>query len=140
MKRMGIRKDGSELIDNLIDSSPENEWVTYMLILQSNPIKYARLNLARLIEMLEAHELELRKKTKMKSVNIPQDIGLYYKGSDQVIAAQTIQTTFGAKSVRGNSFIINSSGLFTVPIIDVKQCWFLFHSSTNALNRHINNL
>ncbi|XP_076888744.1 uncharacterized protein LOC143539279 [Bidens hawaiensis] len=61
MKRLGIDKPDYEYIDKLADALPE-EWGTFIMIQQSNPVAYARLNLVRFIEKLEAHELELRKK------------------------------------------------------------------------------
>ncbi|XP_076902846.1 uncharacterized protein LOC143557725 [Bidens hawaiensis] len=63
MKRLGIDKPDYEYIDKLADALPE-ECGTFIMIYQSNPVAYARLNLARFIEKLEAHELELRKKNR----------------------------------------------------------------------------
>ncbi|XP_076950830.1 uncharacterized protein LOC143623924 [Bidens hawaiensis] len=59
MKRLKIDKPVYEYIDKLADALPE-EWGTFIMIQQSNPITYARLNLASFIEKLEAHDLELR--------------------------------------------------------------------------------
>ncbi|XP_076926893.1 uncharacterized protein LOC143590232 [Bidens hawaiensis] len=70
MKRLGIDKPDYEYIDKLANARPE-EWGTFIMFQQSNPVAYARLNLARFIEKLEAHELELRKKHNMKSTAVP---------------------------------------------------------------------
>ncbi|XP_076938822.1 uncharacterized protein LOC143607163 [Bidens hawaiensis] len=61
MKRLGIDKKEYEYIEKL-DYSLSDNWNTFIMIQQPNPIKYARLTLARFIENLGAHELELRKK------------------------------------------------------------------------------
>ncbi|XP_076888171.1 uncharacterized protein LOC143538500 [Bidens hawaiensis] len=61
MKRLKIDKPEYEYIDKLANALPE-EWGTFILIQQSNPIAYARLILASFIEKLEAHDLELKKK------------------------------------------------------------------------------
>lgn len=51
-----------------------------MIMIQlSNPV--ARLNLAIFFEKLEAQYMQLRKKHKMKTSSVTQDIGLYYKSS-----------------------------------------------------------
>ncbi|XP_076933717.1 uncharacterized protein LOC143599703 [Bidens hawaiensis] len=97
MKRLCIDKPDYEYIDKLADALPE-EWGTLIMIQQSNPVAYDRLNLARFIEKLEAHELELRKKQKMKSTAISQDVGLYYKGSQSGVSSNPkILTTFYAE-------------------------------------------
>ncbi|XP_076912549.1 uncharacterized protein LOC143570910 [Bidens hawaiensis] len=62
IKRLKINKPEYEYIDKLADALPK-EWGTFILIQQSNPIAYARLNLASFIEQLEI-DLELRKKKK----------------------------------------------------------------------------
>ena len=81
MKRLNIQKQDYEYIDKLADALP-SEWETYIMIQQSNPIQYARLTLASFIEKLEAQELDIRKKQKMKlfTVGQSQDVGLYYRG------------------------------------------------------------
>ena len=81
MKRLNIQKQDYEYIDKLVDALP-SEWETYIMIQQSNPIQYARLTLASFIEKLEAQELDIRKKQKMKlsTVGQSQDVGLYYRG------------------------------------------------------------
>ncbi|XP_076888415.1 uncharacterized protein LOC143538840 [Bidens hawaiensis] len=86
MKRLNIDKPEYEYIDKLADALPE-EWGTFIMIQQSNPIAYAHLDLANFIEKLEAHDLELRKKQKMKSTAISQDVGLYYKGSQSNVSS-----------------------------------------------------
>ncbi|XP_076931709.1 uncharacterized protein LOC143596948 [Bidens hawaiensis] len=53
MKHLGIDKQEYECIDKLDDSLYE-ERETFIIILQSNPINYARLTLARFIEKLKA--------------------------------------------------------------------------------------
>lgn len=67
MKRLGIDKPEYEYIDKLADTLSE-EWGTFIMIQQSNSVAYARLNLARFIEKLEAQELELRKKAKYEEL------------------------------------------------------------------------
>lgn len=57
---------------------------SFIMIQKSNT--YARLTLARFIEKLEAQELKLRKKQKMKSSSVSQDIGLYFKSSQLVVS------------------------------------------------------
>ncbi|XP_076911771.1 uncharacterized protein LOC143569849 [Bidens hawaiensis] len=80
MKTMGNDKPEYEYIDKLADALAE-EWEIFIMIQQSNPIAFARLYLARFIKKLEAQELELGKKPKMKSSVVAQDICLYYKNS-----------------------------------------------------------
>ncbi|XP_076944668.1 uncharacterized protein LOC143615432 [Bidens hawaiensis] len=100
MKRLKIDKPEYEYIDKLADALPD-EWGTFIMIQQSNPIAYARLNLASFIEKLEAHDLELRKKQKMKSTAISQDVGLYYKGSNSSTFTPNpkVPTAFCAESI-----------------------------------------
>lgn len=64
MNRLRIDKPEYEYIDKLADALPE-EWGTLIMIQHSNPIVYAPLNLARFIEKLEAHELEIRKNKRL---------------------------------------------------------------------------
>ncbi|XP_076905606.1 uncharacterized protein LOC143561392 [Bidens hawaiensis] len=100
MKRLKINKPEYEYIDKLADALPD-EWGTFIMILQFNPIAYAHLNLASFIEKLEAHDLGLRKKQKMKSTAISQYVGLYYKGSNSsaVTPNPKIPIAFCAESI-----------------------------------------
>ncbi|MFS7904733.1 hypothetical protein Hanom_Chr01g00039511 [Helianthus anomalus] len=81
MKRLSIDKDDEELVDKLVDALPQGDWSTYLMILKSNSREYDKLTLGSLIEKLEGHELKLHKMAKMKSLNVQQDVDLYYKGS-----------------------------------------------------------
>lgn len=51
MKHLGIGKLNYECIDKLADAFPE-EWETFIMIQQANPVAYAWLKMDRFIEKL----------------------------------------------------------------------------------------
>ncbi|XP_021979078.1 myb-like protein V [Helianthus annuus] len=104
MKRLAITKTNEEWTDKLADALPYDEWGTYLMMLKNNS-DFVNLNLSSFIEKIEAHELELIKIKKMNSVNVQQDVSLYYKGSTPATTnlSPKIQTGFSADTTSGAS-------------------------------------
>ncbi|KAJ0752312.1 hypothetical protein HanPI659440_Chr09g0322891 [Helianthus annuus] len=58
MGRLDIKKDDDEWVDKLADALPQQKWGTYLLILK-HMRKSENMNLAKFIQKIEEHELDI---------------------------------------------------------------------------------
>ncbi|KAJ0495789.1 putative transcription factor interactor and regulator CCHC(Zn) family [Helianthus annuus] len=111
MRRLEIKKEDDEWVDKLADALPQNKWGTYLLILK-HMRKSENMNLAKFIQKIEEHELDVQKTAIMNNPNAQQDVSLYYRGSKfETTPSPKIKTAFSANGSSGtNGSIVTQSG------------------------------
>ncbi|XP_022007753.1 uncharacterized protein LOC110907026 [Helianthus annuus] len=103
MGRLEITKRDDGWVDKLADALPQHKWGTYLLILK-HMRKSESMNLAKFIQKIEEHELDIQKTAIMTNPNAQQDISLYYRGSKfETTPSPKIKIAFSADGSSGSN-------------------------------------
>ena len=109
LARHGIVYTQEELVDKLFDSLPDEKDWQYFALMLKNTVKSTDLTVDLLIERLESHELEIRKKNKVNHSSYQQNVELYYRGS-MIPKTVSPKTAFSAENSNMSNQESSSSG------------------------------
>ena len=109
LARHGIVYTQEELVDKLFDSLPDEKDWQYFALMLKNTVSSTNLTVDLLIERLESHELEIRKKNKVNHSSYQQNVELYYRGS-MIPKTVSPKTAFSAENSNMSNQESSSSG------------------------------